>query len=631
MRVCAGCHPAIFQTYRQSGMGRSFYRPQTGSIIEDYTNHNSFYHAASDTHYVMLQRDGKFFQRSYQIGYDGKETSVDEKSIDFVLGSGNHARTYLHRTAQGALVQLPLGWYSEKGGYWAMSPGYDMPNHPGAHRPIGLDCMFCHNAYPRTSAAPDRFGDVPVFTGSMPEGIDCQRCHGSAQQHIAAAQIPGAKPESIRRTILNPASLSLDRQMEVCLQCHLQPNSFRPTLNFKKYGRDYLSYQPGEPLSAFMVFFDAQESPGTDRFQIAGSAYRLRQSSACFVKSRGALQCTTCHNPHLVRHGAEASQVYNSACLTCHAQPFQALVKAGRHTSATGCVDCHMPKRRTQDVVHVAMTDHYIRRTPLDGNLLAELAEVHDAVGTPLPKPVRLYYPGKVAPAPENRLALAVAQIRESVNLKVGIPLVARLLQTERPSHPDPYFELAEAYRKQGQSKEAVPLYKEALRQDARYLPALLALGATLNELGQRSQAAETLRGATAWAPSDAPLWNALGRVELDGDRPAEAATAFRKAIALDPDLESPHIGLGISLARTGAVRDAETEFRDAIRLQPNSGEAHANLADLLIFNRNFPEAAWEFERAVRLEPTDVPTRLRYATLLYTLRRNDEAQQQVEA
>ena len=40
-----------------------------------------------------------------------------------MLGSGNHARSYLHRTARGTLVELPLGWYSEKGGYWAMSPG----------------------------------------------------------------------------------------------------------------------------------------------------------------------------------------------------------------------------------------------------------------------------------------------------------------------------------------------------------------------------------------------------------------------------------------------------------------------------------------------------------------------------
>ena len=51
--------------------------------------------------------------------------NVDEKRIDLVVGSGNHARTYLHRTSEGKLTELPVSWYSEKGGYWAMSPGCD--------------------------------------------------------------------------------------------------------------------------------------------------------------------------------------------------------------------------------------------------------------------------------------------------------------------------------------------------------------------------------------------------------------------------------------------------------------------------------------------------------------------------
>ena len=65
-----------------------------------------------------FERDGKFYQRRWQIGFDGKDTNVEEKQIDYVLGSGNHAQTFLHRTARNTLQQLPLGWYAEKGGYW---------------------------------------------------------------------------------------------------------------------------------------------------------------------------------------------------------------------------------------------------------------------------------------------------------------------------------------------------------------------------------------------------------------------------------------------------------------------------------------------------------------------------------
>ena len=76
-------------------------------------------------YYTMTERDGKFYQRRHQIGFDGKETNIVEEQADFVIGSGNHARSYLHRAPEGKLVELPVSWYAEEGGHWAMSPGYD--------------------------------------------------------------------------------------------------------------------------------------------------------------------------------------------------------------------------------------------------------------------------------------------------------------------------------------------------------------------------------------------------------------------------------------------------------------------------------------------------------------------------
>jgi len=72
------------------------------------------------------------------------------------------------------------------------------------------------------------------------------------------------------------------------------------------------SYRPGEPLSDYILHFD--HAPGTaldDKFEIAGSGYRLFKS-ACFLKSNGAMTCTTCHDPH------GATKQYVAACLDCH-------------------------------------------------------------------------------------------------------------------------------------------------------------------------------------------------------------------------------------------------------------------------------------------------------------------------
>ena len=97
-------------------MGRSFSLPATGNTAGD-KNPVTFYHKASDSYFTMIERDGRFYQRRYQIGFDGNPTNSFEKEIHFVLGSGNHARTYLNLDSAGKLTELPLGWYSENGGF----------------------------------------------------------------------------------------------------------------------------------------------------------------------------------------------------------------------------------------------------------------------------------------------------------------------------------------------------------------------------------------------------------------------------------------------------------------------------------------------------------------------------------
>src|SRR5262245_34371322 len=170
-RVCAGCHRNIWDTYRRTGMGHSFAAAGAETALEDYSKNNSYYHRASDRHYLMYRRDGKLYQRRHQTGPSGNEINVIEKEVHFVIGSGNHARTYLHRRTDGRLVELPVGWYAEKGGFWAMNPGYDRPDHDDFRREITYQCMFCHNAYPAIKEGDDASGAPPVFPGSLPQGI----------------------------------------------------------------------------------------------------------------------------------------------------------------------------------------------------------------------------------------------------------------------------------------------------------------------------------------------------------------------------------------------------------------------------------------------------------------------------
>src|SRR6185437_4810759 len=226
--ACAGCHQDIARTYRLTGMGRSFSRPRAKQMIEDFKVHNTLYNKASDRYYKMTERDGNWYEQRYQLGFDGKPSNIVEKEIDFVMGSGNHVRTYLFQNSQGNLVEMPVSWYSENGGYWGMSPGYDRANQEDFRGLIATESFSCHNAYPQ-SVQPDAQHsasnyDAPAFSEHMPEGVDCQRCHGPGRAHIEAVAAK-ASPEVIRSKIVNPARLSRERQLDTCMQCHLETTS----------------------------------------------------------------------------------------------------------------------------------------------------------------------------------------------------------------------------------------------------------------------------------------------------------------------------------------------------------------------------------------------------------------------
>jgi len=621
-KACAGCHPAIAKTYRQNGMGRSFATPRPEILIEDFTRNNSYYHPASDTWFQMLNRDGLLIQRRYQIGFDKKETNIEEKRIDYIVGSGNHMRTYVHRNADGTLLELPLAWYAEKGGYWAMNPGYDTADYPYSRRQIAYDCMFCHNAYPKVPAKHDRLGDIPVYEGALPEGIDCQRCHGPGQHHVDVAAKPGATPAAIRAAIVNPARLNNDRQLEVCAQCHLKTTEFRLPHAIKRYDRSDFSYKPGEPLRAFVLAFD--QVPRNSRFETASAVTRMRESQ-CFLKSKGALTCTTCHNPHDTRHGSEATAQYDAACTKCH------VTLPTQHPKAEDCVTCHMPKRRTEDIVHMVMTDHLIQRRPPGGNLLADLPEHHENAATSYRGEVIPAYPSPLPDTIENRYYLALAQIRDQANLAKGLPQFEKALAALHPTRPEPYLEFAQALRAAGKLKPALDAFQAALTRDPTYVPAQLEFTAALKAAGQLEPALALAKRATLTAPADPRAWNALGQAQLDAGDLRGAQESLTKALQLDPEMPEAHNGIGIALAQTGDAQGGEARFREAVRILPNYGEAHGNLANLLAWRQNFPEAGYEFEKAINLGPSDVASHLNYGIMLNNLRQFSEAQIQLEA
>jgi Flp pilus assembly protein TadD len=588
---CARCHQDVAATYRKTGMGRSFSKASAANAPEDFSRANTLEHGASGLRYTMLERNGELFQRRSQTGADGGETNEMEERIDYVIGSGNHSRSYLHRAANGQLIELPVSWYAEDKGYWAMSPGYDWKHQKDFRRAITPECMFCHNGYPQDTtllSGENADMDRSIFPENLPEGIDCQRCHGPGRAHVEAASAQNPDAEKVRATVVNPARLGRDRQLEVCMQCHLETSRHEPNEQ-RSFDRTTFSYRPGEPMSDYKLYFSPAASEADDSMEIAGAAFRLRKS-ACFRNSQ--MTCLTCHNPHDIPHGPEATAHYVEACQSCH--------RSVQHTVALPagdtCLTCHMPKRRTDDAVHVVMTDHFIRRTQPKRNLLAPIAE------TVTPEDghakVVLYYPDKVPATPAAEIALAEAQVQER-----GANSLQAVLERYQPSTPEPYLALARAYEREANQAEAVRWSRWALEKRAAYQPAIVELAQALFAMHQETEGTRTLEEGVAQYPQDDLLLSDLGNAYLRTGETERAAEMLARSVKANPDRPEAHVLLGAIATGRGDANTAEHELREALRCQPDDAEANDDLGSLLLQRGAYKEAEFYLQKAIDADP----------------------------
>ena len=139
--------------------------------------------------------------------------------------------------------------------------------------------------------------------------------------------------------------------------------------------------------------------------------------------------------------------------------------------------------------------------------------------------------------------------------------------------------------------------------------PSTIVLLASVFEKAQlNSQAESVLREGQARNPGD--FWVnmklAYALIAYPPQRPAEAASFYRAALAVRPNAALILASLGYTLEAQGLMDEAERAHLEAIRLAPKYAHPRNGLGRLRRDQRRWPEAITAFEDAVRLDPNFV-------------------------
>lgn len=471
--ACQPCHEKITESYLQTGMGKSMHKPSKDNVIEKIGQ--VVYDSTWNFYYQARWKNDNFFICEFRIE-NGDTTHQRWEKIDYVVGSGNQTRSYLIER-EGYIYEAPITWYVSKQ-IWDLSPGYD-DNNARFDREIGLTCMACHTGYvDYVEESKNRYRFVS-------EGIDCEKCHGPGAIHIK--KIEGGQMIDVGMetdySIVNPAKLPLQKQFDICQQCHLQG------INVLKEGKKMADFRPAMSLKDIGDVF-VEQDPDKNAFGIASHAQRLQQSS-CFIESEGRLTCTTCHDPHKSIASTEVD-IYIRQCQTCH-QAGKEILCAENETQLLkmegNCISCHMPSGGTSDIPHVSFHDHFIRIVQQKDSLEKEVLE-----GI-----VRLVCGTDTAPAPQVE-ALAWLNYFETQNRSSEYLKEVQ----KRKSHLENY-DLARLYFYQGKLNEA-QRHIHAIPEEKQTPLSRFLAGEIAEQLGEYSRAQQVF---AALYQENAERWDA--------------------------------------------------------------------------------------------------------------------------
>jgi hypothetical protein len=595
MDVCRGCHPGIYETFMQTGMGQSFGLATREKSAADFTPaHAVVYDAALDYYYKPFWNLDTFFIMEYRLaGRDTVHKLVQK--VDYVVGSGQHTNSHIFNT-NGYLYQAPITFYTQKH-RWDLAPGFEKGASSRFRRTIQIECMSCHNAYP------DFVNNSENKYYKVQTGIDCERCHGPGSLHVTARQ--NSKPVDTSLgpdyTIVNPRRLPTDLQNNVCQRCHLQGIA---VLND---GKNFFDFRPGMKLSEVMNVFMPDYEGARDKMIMASHVERMKKSE-CYVQS-GKLSCITCHKPHVSVKFTPRSQ-YLNACASCHGS------KPGQH-SCTGdmkqrqavqddCVTCHMPRNGSIDIPHVAVTDHFIRRKPMADTTLKKITaflgmkcynnDNPDAI-TKARGFMEFYE--RYAPS-EGLLDSALLYINsaraEEVSKKqnrdyirvyylkkdyAAVKLIADKMAPASIADAwtayrvgEAYFQLDAADVALGWYKRATEIWKFSMDFESKYGICLLAL----NKMAEAKSVFEFIIKED---PGHVSAHTNLGYIYMQSGNNVMAYDLLSKAYNLDPDYEQNLINLAVWHYTNNQFDKAKARLEHLLKKHPENERARAMLMDL--------------------------------------------------
>ncbi|MBC8342893.1 MAG: hypothetical protein ISR55_12185 [Bacteroidetes bacterium] len=566
--ACKECHLDMWQVYMRSGMGQSWGFASKEKSASVFNPHQALHDSKSAFYYQPYWKNGMMLVKEFRI--ENKDTNYQRTEIvDFIVGSGQHTNSHI-QSINGYLFQVPFTYYTQIN-LLDFPPGFEGGNNARFSRPIGHECITCHNSYPDpVQGSLNKYKTIPL-------GINCERCHGPGELHVNAMKAGQVVNTDIQAdfTIVNPKRLPNELQFELCSRCHTQGNAVL------KNGKDFYDFKPGMYLTEVMDVFREKYENDEDAFWMETHPERLKKSK-CFIATQNhpdfkPLTCTNCHFTSSMRHISYKEtpiDTFRNQCLSCHNPPYQAACKENkviRNKQNDNCITCHMVKTGVFDIPHVRISDHFIRITDKWKEPIKSTNEIETGAFLGLKcmnnehpdylttGRAYLYHFEKFNPDPalldSASFYLSKYQEKEVVewwiyyyflrsDYRKIVALEDKYLSNKMTENPVLNYQIGQAYHYLNLNIKAIKYFSLAVEQQAYNLDYRNKLGSELIIQKKYAEAQREFDFIISENPKIPSAFNNLGFLELISNNYSTAEKHFNAALRIDPDYFNAHLNL---------------------------------------------------------------------------------------
>ncbi|MBT3676835.1 MAG: hypothetical protein HOG39_09365, partial [Candidatus Marinimicrobia bacterium] len=367
--ICKSCHPDQFELWKESTHGHAGGAPFTSDIKAPFNGQKI---DLKDGWFLPFQQDNRYFFLAQENGFPEVKYEVS-----VIVGSGHlyggGTQAFFSVFPDGTMRLLPFDYHPEKetwffetnnlSGWVPASKSLSMrklaewpPNRMMGGILEKQNCQQCHGSQIITTFDPNQGKYKTSFTNLS---INCESCHGPGQEHVSLMQFDQSIVKGYTG-IQSLKTLSKDKSIEVCAQCHALKDMIRP------------GYLPGKDFDDYfsVKFSMLSGNPYHPDGRVKAFGYQQNHIfSDCYLN--GSMTCIDCHNPHSngyqdINRNPLMGRFDNGQCVSCHVSKKEKIsIHTFHKTESEGsrCTACHMPFQQHKAVgnkLKFARADHTI-------------------------------------------------------------------------------------------------------------------------------------------------------------------------------------------------------------------------------------------------------------------------------